>query len=104
MSKSRYTDTPIVDGKRYGTFRRPGGRLGLKQGDLLLGVKTVDYTYKNGDRLDHLAAKFYNEDQYWWLIALVNDIAWPFASGGLTPGRVIKIPLNAKDVFDRLFK
>lgn len=104
MSKSRYTDTPIIDGRRYGTFRRPGGLLGLKQRNLLDGVKTVDYTYKSGDRLDHLAAKFYNDDQLWWLIAIVNDIAWPFKSGGLIPGRVIKIPLDYKDIFERLFK
>lgn len=104
MSKSRYTDTEIIDGRRYGTFRRPGGKLGLKQRDLLEGVKTLDYTYRSGDRLDHLAAKFFNDDELWWIIALVNDIAWPFASGGLVPGRVIKIPLDVKDIFDRVFK
>lgn len=104
MSKNRYADTEIIDGKFYGTFRLPSSNRGYTELDLLEGVKTVDYTYKVGDRLDHLAARYYNEDQYWWVIALVNKINYPFASGGLKPGKVLKIPVNVRDIFDKIFK
>lgn len=104
MAKSRYSNTPVVDGKYFSTFllpRRPGG---IKNVDLLDGVRTVDYVYKVGDRLDHLAAKQYGEDQYWWVIALVNDINYPFASGGLIPGRLLKIPMNVRDILDKILR
>jgi hypothetical protein len=74
----------------------------MKNIDLLAGVATSDYTYQHGDRLDHLAAKFLGDDQYWWVIALVNGINYPFASGGLVPGVVLKIPVSVKDILDKI--
>jgi len=104
MSKSRYSDTEIIDDHHYGTFSLPVKSLGYKELNLLEGVKTFDYVFKVGDRLDALAAKFFSQDQYWWCIALINNIQYPFASGGLVPGKVLKIPYDVKDVFERLFK
>ena len=103
MSRSRYRDTP-VSGNHYETWSRPVAAQGYRQVDLLEGVKTFDYTYQVGDRLDVLAAKFFKEDGYWWVIALVNGIDYPFASGGLVPGRVLKIPNDPSDIFRKLFK
>ena len=104
MGKSRYADTRVIDGKSYATFSMPRIAGGLKEIDLLDGVKTVDYIYKAGDRLDHLAAKHYGDDSYWWVIAMVNSISWPFSSGGLSAGSVIKIPLNVNDVLDKIVR
>lgn len=103
MAKSRYTDTPILNDRHFGMFRLPIRSLGLKEMDFLTGVRSFEYTYQVGDRLDQLAAKFYNDDAYWWLIALVNGINYPFASGGLIPGKTLRIPYDVKDVLDRLF-
>lgn len=72
--------------------------------NLLEGVRTVEYTVKVGDRIDHLAAKFFNDDQYWWVIALANGINYPFSSGGFKPGRLLKIPLDVKDVLDKILR
>lgn len=104
MSKSRYSDTRVIDGKSYATFALPRIAGGLKELDLLEGVRTTEYLYKNGDRLDHLAAKFFGDDSYWWIIALVNNIKWPFASGGLSPGVRLKIPMNVNDVLDKIVR
>lgn len=104
MSKSRYSDTPVMDGKFFRSYVLPRRAAGIADPNLLEGVKTVDYVYKAGDRLDHLAAKFLGDDQYWWIIALVNDINYPFASGGLTLGRTLKIPAQARDILDKLMR
>ena len=104
MGRSRYSDTPVIDGRFYGTFRLPVRALGLRELDLTTGVRTFDYVYQVGDRVDNLAARFYGDESYWWVICLVNGVSYPFASGGLTPGRALKVPYDAKDVLDRLFK
>lgn len=33
------------------------------------------YTANEGDRLDVLASKFYNNSSYWWVIAKANNLA-----------------------------
>lgn len=104
MAKSRYSDTPIVDGKYYKSFLLPRRAAGLAEVDLLEGVETTDYLYKAGDRLDHLAARFFGEDQYWWVISLVNGINYPFASGGLVPGRTLKIPTDVSKVLAKIMR
>jgi len=104
MARSRYSDTDVVDNKYYKTFRLPRKSAGYAEVDLLKGVKTIDYLYKQGDRLDHLAAKYFGDDRYWWVIALVNGINYPFPSGGLVSGRIIKIPKQVSDVLDKLLR
>jgi hypothetical protein len=103
MPKSRYADTPIVSGS-YQSFTLPRRAAGYAQLDLLEGVKTTDYLFKQGDRLDHLAARYLGEDQYWWVIALVNGINYPFASGGLVPGRILKVPIDVNDVLAKILR
>jgi len=104
MGKSRYSDTQLVDGKYYRSFKLPRVSAGLKNVDLLAGVKTVEYVFKVDDRLDHIAARFLGDDDYWWVIALVNGINYPFASGGLIPGRTLIIPVTVKDVLDKIMR
>lgn len=104
MAKNRYSDTAVIDDHHYSSFSLPVYARGYRERNLLDGVKTFEYVYKRGDRMDHLAARFFNEEQYWWVIALVNGIIYPFASGGLIPGRTLKIPFEVKDVLDRLFQ
>ena len=103
MARSRYSETEIIDGFRYGTFMLPTKATGLRELDLLDGVQTVDHTFRRSERLDHVAARYFGDDEYWWVIALVNNISYPFASGGLVPGKVLRIPLNVQDVLQKLF-
>lgn len=104
MGKSRYSDLKIVDGKHYETFRVPVVSNGMKTVDYLAGVKTKEYVYQVGDRLDHLAAKMFGDDQYWWVIALVNDVYYPFTSGGVEPGTTLRIPLDVNDVLSKIMR
>jgi hypothetical protein len=34
------------------------------------------YIFKKNDRLDHLAARFYNNGLDWWIIAAASGISW----------------------------
>lgn len=103
MAKSRYSDTAISSGS-YQSFSLPVRSAGYAEFDYLDGVQTTDYLYKQGDRLDHLAARYLGDDQYWWVIALVNGINYPFASGGLVPGRILKIPSNVNDILGKILR
>jgi hypothetical protein len=102
MPRSRYADTTIIDDHHFASFKLPVRSAGYKEPDLLEGVRTFDHVIKRGERVDHLAAKFFGEESYWWIIALVNGINYPFASGGWIPGRVLKIPFNVTDVLEKL--
>lgn len=101
MGKSRYADTDVVDDRFFASWRLPAQARGLRGNELLAGVKTADYVTRAGDRLDHLAAKFYNEDSYWWVLALVNGIAWPL---GIPIGTTLRVPLDHRAVFDKIFR
>ena len=47
------------------------------------------------DRLDQLAFKHLGAGEYWWVIALMNDIDWMY---GFEPGQILKIPISVEDV------
>lgn len=102
MPKSRYAATPIINNHHYGTFSVPVRALGYRGNNLLEGVRTFDYVVQVGDRMDHLAARYLGADEYWWVIALGNGIDYPFSSGGFGPGVTVKIPLDVKDVLDKI--
>ncbi len=99
MARSRYSNIPIIDGNHYASWRMPIKSNGYKINDLLKGVQTIPYTWKAGDRFDILAAKHYNDDEYWWVIALVNNKFWGF---NLAPGTEIKIPIEVRDILRKL--
>jgi hypothetical protein len=102
MAKNRYASTEIFENS-FGTFSIPIEARGLDIESLFRDISTFEYCVIAGDRMDLLAAKFLGESSYWWIIALMNNIIYPFASGGFTPGRILKIPLNPIDVFDKIF-
>lgn len=104
MARSRYSGTPTIDGKFYASFALRPNPGGLKTVDLLAGVRTFEHLYARGERLDHLAARYFGDDGYWWVIALVNNINYPFASGGLVPGTVLAIPEQVQDVLDKILR
>lgn len=101
MAKSRYSNTAIISSHHYATFSLPVLAKGYRNQDLLANVRTHQYTVNAGDRIDHLSARFFNDDQYWWVIALINGIIYPFSSGGFKPGQVLKIPYDLRDVLDK---
>ncbi len=47
------------------------------------------------DRLDQLAFKHLGAGEYWWVIAMMNDIDWMY---NFEAGTIIRIPVNIEDV------
>ncbi len=87
MAISRYRNVPILSGSHYGTFEFP--KIDLNK----IAIYTVAPTAE--DRLDTLAARYLGSGQYWWVIAIMNNIDWGFS---FTPGVNLVIPVNLDDV------
>jgi len=90
---------------RYGSWQKFCERLEIydqDSGDTVLFYAPVDppdiepqdrdseYIVKENDRLDKIAQQFYGVSGAWWVIALRNDMDWPFIE--MTPGERIIIP------------
>jgi nucleoid-associated protein YgaU len=113
MARSRYFQNPTVqdlsqpdprdlsktEPQHYLTYNMPTQYAGYANIDLLQDSQYVEHVWQLGDRLDHLANKYYKDDNYWWLIALVNNISYPL---GITAGTVVRIPMHIDDILRRL--
>jgi hypothetical protein len=55
-----------------------------------------------GDRLDLLAQKYYNDPRMWWIIANANNLN--DASLSIQPGRQLRIPTNTSIILRNLEK
>ena len=89
MSISRYrNDSPIRGNKSIATARAVAQiRLAVRRGDIV----TQKLILKEGDRLDQIAAKFYGDGRYWWVIAAASNIGWWLQA---PPGVVIRVPTD----------
>lgn len=67
--------------------------------DDLASIPTFKIRASRFDRLDQLAFKHLGSGEYWWIIALMNDLDWMY---GFDPGQILLIPVNAEDVLDLL--
>lgn len=85
---SRYRSTPRLSlGNQYGTTRSVAAvRAAVKDG-LIPIIKTI--TLSENQRLDHLAAIYYDDSRYWWAIAAASDVGWGLQ---VPPGTTIVIP------------
>ena len=97
MGRSRYHRTKKIDNHHYETFSLHQTNR-FKEPDTFLDVRTFEYRTALGDRLDTLAARFLNDDEYWYVIALVNNLTFPF----VTTGTKLKIPYDVSDVLNRM--
>jgi len=55
---------------------------------------------EQGDRLDILALKYYNDETLWWIIAVANNLN--DASYSITPGTQLRIPANVGKILNDL--
>lgn len=97
MARSRYVRLGTVGGNAYESFVLDQSSF-VKEPDTFEGVEVIEYTVKHGERLDHLAHRFLNDEQYWWVIALINNISDPFVD----PGQKLLIPVDVVQVLDRV--
>lgn len=80
--KSRFGNLGLIQYKTT-TFRMPTD-------EELLRVQYATKTWALGQRLYKMAAEYYGDSQYWWIIALFNNIS---TEAELEFGDVIKIPI-----------
>ena len=57
---------------------------------------------EQGDRLDLLAHKYYNDASMWWIIATANNLN--DANFFIEPGRQIRIPKDVSSILNDLSK
>jgi len=59
-------------------------------------ISDISYVVENfyEGRLDLIAATFYDEPRFWWVIAQYNNIIDPFSE--IIPGRVLLIPTKER--------
>jgi nucleoid-associated protein YgaU len=98
VAKSRYSDNKIIDGYYYGSWRN---RLveGSIEPDIFENITTIEHTVSVGERLDHLSARYFGDDQYYWVIAVVNSIIDPL---DISPGRKLRIPTDVRQILERM--
>jgi len=92
MAISRYRNANIIDGKYYETPNQ------ISRQDLD-NIPSIAIRMTGEDRLDTLAFKHLGSGEYWWIIALMNDIDWFF---NIELGEIIRIPKNVDDVLNLL--
>lgn len=76
----RYINTPILEDGSYGIWERPDFN------------RFLDFTYtvKEGDTLDLISFEVYGREDWYYAIAVVNNIIHPFKD--LKVGMVLKLP------------
>ena len=62
-------------------------------------LATINHLWKLGDRFYKLAAKYYGNSQYWWVIAQYNGMP---TEADVVPGDVITIPTNLEEALTTL--
>lgn len=103
MAISRYKKTNIInnnDNDYKKVFNTRFGSLGLTQTGTtsfrmltdseLASIQYVNENWTSGQRLYKLAYKHYGNPQYWWIIALFNNIG---SEANIQFGQVIKVPV-----------
>ena len=88
MPSSRYRNLNAVDGKYYETSEFPSKKE-------LDKIQCINIRPTAEDRLDSLSFKYLGAGEYWWIIALMNDLTWAF---DFEPGKILRIPVDVNDV------
>lgn len=88
MAESRYRTTGVIDQSFYESVDFPTQ-------EEIDSINTFRVRIAQFDRLDNLAFKHLGAGEYWWVIALVNGLEWPYA---FEAGQIIKIPVELDDV------
>ena len=74
-------------------YRTPKLKFPNEEG--LKKIRTLDYTWKQGDQFWKIASRQYGDPTLWWLIAQFNRKP---TEGHLTPGDIIKLPIDLSDI------
>lgn len=103
MARSRYATNYVsqfVEPTSYNTWNIPTSLQGIELPNYIdPNEPVIEYVWQFGDRLDRLASQHFQDDKYWWIIALVNRINNPLA---IPVGTIITIPLTPRNVLEKL--
>jgi nucleoid-associated protein YgaU len=95
MAINRYQYTEVIKDENGKRFFRPTifPQINVNENDTVI-------TVREGDRLDLLAHRFYNDSTLWWIIAEANHLV----NGSLfvEPGTIIRIPSNVAEIMSEL--
>ena len=58
-------------------------------------IQVTLYTTKEGERLDQIAGKFYDDGRYWWVIAAASNIGWWLQ---VPTGTRLIVPLDLSEI------
>ena len=87
MAIRRHSRTSLLKGgKHYGT---PVGVVMIRKAVERGNIVTEEYITAEGERLDHLAGKFYGSGTLWWVIAAASGVGWGLQ---VPPGTLLMIP------------
>lgn len=90
MALSRYRNSNTIDGKFFESSDLPNKKE-------LDKIPVFKIRVTQFDRLDNLAFKHFGSGEYWWVIALINDLDWAFE---FEEGQILDIPINVQDVLE----
>jgi nucleoid-associated protein YgaU len=103
MARGRYDTTLLIrdsDGPlHYATWDIPTSMAGYDIDDPTRDVSTVEHIWTHGDRLDKLSFKYMGSEDYWWAIALLNNISSPTS---IEVGTKLNVPTDITDVLEKL--
>lgn len=88
MGTNRHSLTAVIANKNLGIWEgidATGFIDDVESG----AIESKEHIFKRGERLDHLAYKYYNDPTYWWIIAFVNRIGYILQ---IRPGTKLLIP------------
>lgn len=91
MANRYYRNAKIVDGKYYSIPN-------FVYQDFS-DIPGKEFLVQEGDRLDIIAEQIYGDPTLWKAICLYNDLGYFF---DLTPGTIIKLPLDINQVLSRI--
>lgn len=90
-------DSSAREPVHFATFDLPQALKGYSGVDWFQGQPYNVHTWRIGDRLDKLASQYLSDDEYWWVIALVNGIEYPLS---IAIGTQLMIPVNVDSVLE----
>lgn len=89
MALSRYRNLNTLEDKKFiETSNFPTK-------DDLAQIPTIQIVVTQFDRLDNLAHVHLGDGEYWWIIALFNDIDWAYK---FEENQVLQIPIDISAV------
>lgn len=96
MATSRYAFTKRLNGKLIATTDITSQIFFSAQSNQI-GYNFA--TLRQGERIDHLAAKQYGDATLWWVIAAASGVGW---SAQCPPGTVLRVPSDLNQIFNLL--